>query len=303
MGGGDEQVADIVLLLLVEADDPLASPVLYPVGGDGQPLDVAVTGHRDDHILFLDEVGDVDVIRLNGLDLRPSGVAVALLDIFQVILDEFEYTTRVLEDLAQVGDLFDDRLILLLDLLALKLGEAAEGQVQDGLGLPLGELERRLLQPVARRGGRGRVTYGLDDGVEHAEGLQEALQYVRALLCLGEQEARAAQYDLAAMVDVDLQRPLEGEHPGHTVDERQHVAGEVGAHGGVLVELVEDYVRVRVPLELHNDTHALAVGLIADVRYAIDLLVADQLRHVCDQGGLVHLVRQLRDDDGVLVAA
>ena len=45
----------------------------------------------------------------------------------------------------------------------------------------------------------------------------------------------------------------------------------------MLVQVVQDRVRVGVALELDDQAHALAVGLVAHVRDAVDLLVADEL--------------------------
>ena len=81
------------------------------------------------------------------------------------------------------------------------------------------------------------------------------------------------------------------------VHQRQHVDEEGGLHGGVFVEVVEHLARLRFALQLDDDAHALAVGLVAQVADAVDLLVLDQLGDALDQGGLVDLVGQLGDDD------
>src|SRR5581483_6344042 len=65
----------------------------------------------------------------------------------------------------------------------------------------------------------------------------------------------------------------------------------------MLVELVEDLLRLRLSLELHNDAHAVPVRLVPQVGDAVDALVLDQLRDLLDERRLVGLVRQLRDDD------
>ena len=62
-------------------------------------------------------------------------------------------------------------------------------------------------------------------------------------------------------------------------------------------------MRVRVALDLDVDAHAVAVGLVAQVGDAVDPLVLDEVGHLLEQRGLVHLVRQLGDDDRGPVAA
>ena len=51
------------------------------------------------------------------------------------------------------------------------------------------------------------------------------------------------------------------------------------------------------------DAHPVAVGLVAQVGDPVDLLVLDQVGDLLEQRGLVHLVRQLGDDDRHPVAA
>ena len=58
----------------------------------------------------------------------------------------------------------------------------------------------------------------------------------------------------------------------------------------------------RVAPQVDHHADALAVGLVAHVGDAVDLLVARQLGDLLDQIGLVDLVGQLGDDDADLAA-
>ena len=55
-------------------------------------------------------------------------------------------------------------------------------------------------------------------------------------------------------------------------------------------------------LELDDHAHAVLVGLVAQLGDAVDFLVAHQLGDALEQARLVHLVRQLGDDDGLAPA-
>src|SRR5947199_121860 len=55
--------------------------------------------------------------------------------------------------------------------------------------------------------------------------------------------------------------------------------------------------RVPLALDFDHQAHALTVTLVAHVRDAVDLLVADQFGDPFLEGGLVDLVGQLVDDD------
>ena len=65
----------------------------------------------------------------------------------------------------------------------------------------------------------------------------------------------------------------------------------------MLVEVVEHDLADLAALQLDDDPHAVAVGLVADVGDALDRLLADQLGDLLDQPRLVDLVGDLGDDD------
>ncbi len=138
---------------------------------------------------------------------------------------------------------------------------------------------------------------GADDRVQHADRLEQAFEDVGALARLLEVELAAAADDLAAEVDVVLERCLEADGARLAVDQGQHVDGEGGLHRCVLVERVEHGAGLAAAAQLDDDAHALAVGLVAQVADAFDLARLDQLGDAGDQRCLVHLERQLGDDD------
>ena len=213
-----------------------------------------------------------------------------------------EHARRVGEDVLELGDELDDREVLVLDLLALERGEAGEAHVEDGLGLQLGQVEARH-EVVPGDVDVGRLADRLDDRVEVVEGDLEALEDVRPRARLAEVELGPPADDLAAMVDVVLEHAAQRQRLRLAVDERQHVHVERELHRGVLEQVVQHLVRVGVALDLDVDAHAVAVGLVAQVGDAVDPLVLDQVGDLLEQGGLVHLVRQLGDDDRRPVAA
>src|SRR5207253_1837258 len=95
--------------------------------------------------------------------------------------------------------------MILEDLAALEAGEALQAHLEDGLGLHLGEPERRH-QAVARGGRVGRAADEGDRLVEMLDRDPEAGQDVQSLLRLAEIVCRPAGDDLAAMLDEDTQR-------------------------------------------------------------------------------------------------
>src|SRR3546814_6682747 len=71
VGGGDEQLPDGVLVLGRHAGPALATPLLRTEGVQRRALDISAHGHGHDHVLPLDQVFVVDVVKC-GDDLGPA---------------------------------------------------------------------------------------------------------------------------------------------------------------------------------------------------------------------------------------
>ena len=87
VGGGEEEVLDLVFVLHAHAGHAHAAALLLAVGGHRQTLDVAGLGDGDGHLLVGDEVFDVQVA-LGRHDLRAAIVVVQPLDLQELRLDE-----------------------------------------------------------------------------------------------------------------------------------------------------------------------------------------------------------------------
>ena len=112
-----------------------------------------------------------------------------------------------------------------------------------------------------------------------------------------EQEDGAALDDIDAVIDEGADGLIEREFARLAVEHREEDHGEALLHRGVLVELVEDDLRLRAALEFDDDAHAVAVGFVAHVADVVDDLVVDQLGDALDELGFVDLVGDLGDDD------
>ena len=229
-----EQVADGVLLDGARADDALAAARLASVGDERLALDVAAARDRDDDVLIGDEVVVGELLVRAALDARAGAPAVALLELAELVADDPEHALGVGEDVLQLGDRLDDRDVLVLDLLALERGEAAQLHLEDGVGLDLREAEagHEVLAGVVhvrRTRGSSRMI-----AVEVVERGLEALEDVRPVARLLEVELGPPAHDLAAPLDVVLEERLERQRLGLAVDERHDVGVEGQLQRGVL---------------------------------------------------------------------
>src|SRR2546425_3888777 len=278
------------------AEDTFAAAALRPVGGGRHPLDIAAVRERNDHIFLWDQVFFVEFDGALEVQRGPAGIAVLLLEVAEVVLDQQHDLRLVLQEVLEVGDALDDLLVLLHDLVALEAGEAAQPHIDDGLRLALRQLEA-LLQALLRGLLVLRLADRFDDGVQVVEGDLEAFQEVRTIPCALEFVPRPTGEDIAAMIDVMLQQRLEVENHRPPFDQRQRDHAESGLQGGVLVQIVEDGQRSGILLQLDDDAHTLTVGLVVQVRDAFELSLAHQLRDTRDQRRFVDHVWDLGDDD------
>ncbi|MPN07639.1 hypothetical protein SDC9_154910 [bioreactor metagenome] len=65
----------------------------------------------------------------------------------------------------------------------------------------------------------------------------------------------------------------------------------------MLIELVEYNVCVYIALELDNDAHAVSVGLVAKIRYAVDFFLVHKFGDALNKPCLINLIRYLRHDN------
>src|ERR1051325_11754697 len=126
---------------------------------------------------------------------------------------------------------------------------------------------------------------------------------MRPLTCLFEQELGATANNLLAEVSEGADQVLEVELLRLAANKRHHVAAERRLQRREAVELVQHHVGHSLALELDHHAIAVAVGLVAQLGDAVDLLLANELGHALDHRGLVHLIRDLADDDRLALLA
>src|SRR5262245_27567720 len=302
VGRGDADVRDDVLRPGAHALAPGPAATLRFIHCQRRAFDVARMRQRDHHVLVGDQVFERQLDAAID-DLRAALVGVLLLDRAQFLDDHAPQRAVARQNLFQLGDQLDHLFVLVDDLLPLEGRQTAELHVEYRLGLNLRELEL-VDQPLLGVVRGLRPADQLDDLVDDVDGLLEAFQDVGAVSSLLQLVGRAVAHDLAAKGDEFVERLGQVEDLRLAVDDREVDHPERDLHLRHLVQLVQDDLRDGVALEFDDDAdlllrHRLAVGLVADFRNALDLLVVDQVGYLFDQLRLVDLERDLGDDDGV----
>ena len=204
MRRGDEQVLDVVVLLQVHPHHADAAAALLAVGGDRQPLDVAGARDRDHHVLFRDQVLELELAlgrRRSRCGGRRRGRRSCLISSSSSRIDAVD-PRLVAEDRAQLGDPLLQVGVLVLDLLALEPGQRARGACRGSPGPGSRESSNCSIRPLRAASVSSERADQRDHRVEVVERDQVALEDVRALLGLAQLELRAAGDDLALVVEV-----------------------------------------------------------------------------------------------------
>src|SRR5690606_2559226 len=104
-------------------------------------LDVAVTRDGDDHLLFRDKILFTNLVRLDCDYARLSLIAILVLEVFQLSLDDRKDLVYIREQVLKPGDPLDDVFVLVLYRLPLKGCKLPELHVEDGFSLDLRQPE------------------------------------------------------------------------------------------------------------------------------------------------------------------
>ena len=137
----------------------------------------------------------------------------------------------------------------------------------------------------------------MNDFVDVVESHEIALEDVGTSLRLLEVEAGATGHHVDLVVDIVLQHLAKRQELGHAIHECQVDHAEGGLELGELIQVVEDDLRDDVLLELDDETNALLVRLVAEVRDALESLLVDELGDLLLEGALVDLVGHLGKDE------
>ena len=116
-------------------------------------------------------------------------------------------------------------------------------------------------------------------------------------------EFGAPRDDVSTVADELPQQLIQRQRARPSVDERDEVAAVLHLQCSRLVQLGEDGLIVTVPGQLDHQPHAVAVGLVAQVADALDLLVAHLRGDLFDDPDLVRLIGNLGKDDLHAIAA
>ncbi len=94
---------------------------------------------------------------------------------------------------------------------------------------------------------------------------------------------RAASQHLLAVLDEELQHPLQAQHARLAVHQRQHLHAKGLLQRRQLEEVGQDILGLHIARQFDHHAHARAVALVAQVGDALDLAIAHQRGNALQQ--------------------
>ena len=149
MGVSHQQLFDEVFFLHLGCRLATATPTLGFIIRERLVLHIAFMGEGHHHIFWGDQIFHVD-FDAGRLDHAATHVAELALHQLQLFTDHFHQTGRAVQNAQQFGDLIEQFLVLVEDLLMLEAGQLVQTQIEDGLSLLFGQEVLTVTDTVLR---------------------------------------------------------------------------------------------------------------------------------------------------------
>ncbi len=118
-----------------------------------------------------------------------------------------------------------------------------------------------------------------------------------SVLCFFEVVLRSARNDLTLELQIFLQNFFERQGFRLAVYKRNLNDAVSDLQLCILEQMIEDNLRVRVALQIHNHAHTLAAGIVVDVGNALNTLILHEVGDAFNQPRLVDLIGKLGHDN------
>ena len=181
----------------------------------------------------------------------------------------------------------------ILNLLTLQGSQTTQLHVQNCLSLSLINLQELHQAATRLISGGGAANQG-NNLIQSIQSLQQATQDVRLFLRLTQTVTGTTNDNVHLVIHPVTHKRVQGRGTRHTINNGEHIRGEVLLQLGVLVQVIQHNLRGSITLEHNHQTlTGTTRSLIAQIRDAGDLTVLDELSNLNRQVIRVRLVRQL----------
>ena len=271
--------------------------VLCAILGQRGTLDITHMRNGDNHIIISIEILGIELLSRED-DLRTALVAILLLHLLQLVLDDLHLHTLVSQHCIVVVDTLLQLIALSSQLAVLQTGQSTQAHLHNCRSLQLRQTEL-LHQRLTTRLGILRCADRVDHFVDIVLSDQQTLHNVQTLRRLLQIELSAAYHNLMAVVDELSNQILQVEQHRATINQRDVVHRKRGLQLSILIERIEHHARHSVLLQDDHNANTVAVALVIDVCDTLQLLLVDHIGDLLDHLGLIDHIGDLGDHDAL----
>ena len=324
MGAGDKQTGNKILVLGHHAGFALAAALLRLVGIERHPLDVTGIGYGYHHFLTLDQRFNVLII-FNVFNFGTARGGVFVFDFDQLVTHDAVKFFTAAQNRQTFFDLVAQAHQFLMNLIAFKTGQSLQFQIQNSLGLRFGKMVKTVFhltvwlvnQNNQRFNVAGRPSFGQQGvfGVLRARRAADQLnhrievfdrncqtdQRMGTVTGLVQLKNGTTADDVFAELDKGGNDFFQIHHHRAAGIDGQHIHAEAGLQRRIFVQLVQNNIGLKIAFDFDYHTHALTVGLVADVGNTLYPFFFDQFGNFLHQSGLVDLIGNFVHNDRFLV--
>ena len=273
----------------------LTATVLATVLITAGALNVAAASNRHHDLFLRDEVfhGHIAVVAVH--NLGATLIAVAVHNLAQLLRDNLALASLRSNNRVVLSDHAHQLIVAILNLLTLQSSQTTQLHVQNCLSLSLINLQELHQAATRLISGGGAANQG-NNLIQSIQSLQQATQDVRLFLRLTQTVTGTTNDNVHLVIHPVTHKRVQGQGTRHTINNGEHIRGEVLLQLGVLVQVVQHNLRGSITLEHNHQTlTGTTRSLIAKIRDTGDLTVLDELSNLNRQVIRVRLIRQLSD--------
>ena len=212
-----------------------------------------------------------------------------------------------------------------MNLITLQTRQALQLQIQNGAGLRFGQMIKSVLNLAVRlvdqldkrfnvicRPGFGkqrvfcilrigRRADQFDDRIQIFNRQSQTDQCMSTIAGFIQFINRAAADDFLAELNKRRDDFFQIHHHRAAAVDSQHIHAEAGLQRRIFIKLVQNDIGLKIAFDLNNDANALTIGLVADIRNALQFLFLNQFGNAGNQRCLVDLIGNFMNNDRFFV--
>ena len=227
MGGSNKEVLDKVVLFERDALNTLATTLLRAINLNRNALYITCVSDGNNHILFSDEVLNVQVLNVLVRNLCTTLISIAVRNFSELISDNSQNLVLMGEKILVIGNIKSKLRNLIHKILTRQAGKTAKTHLKDCLTLNLIQT-KALVHTLLCFSIILRAANDVNNLVDVIDCGQKTFQNVDALLCFIQVKFSTTAYNINLVINVMTQNLTKRKGTRYAINQRQVNNAKVG---------------------------------------------------------------------------